>query len=75
MNPFNTWTIEYSHSEDTFRMGKAADMLRRNIQSIQTGQHEDFICVGIFANREQAMEAMLDFRRKRIPGLTLALAF
>lgn len=75
MTPFNTWTIEYSHSEDTFRIGRTTEMLRRNIQSIQTGQQQDFICVGIFSNREQALEAMLDFRRKRIPGWTMALAF
>lgn len=75
MNAYSTWSIEYSHSEEAFQLGKTTEMLRRNITSVQSGLKSDFICVGIFPSREQAMNAMLEFRRKRIPDLTIALMF
>jgi hypothetical protein len=75
MSPSNTWTIEYSHSEENFHVGKTAEMLRRNIHSVQSGRKMDFICVGIFPSKEQAIEAILEFRRNRIPGKTISLMF
>lgn len=75
MTPSNLWSIEYSHSKETFHVGKTADMLRRNINSVQAGRKLDFICVGIFATKAQAIDAVLEFRRRRIPGQTMALQF
>lgn len=72
MNPSGAWAIEYSHSRATFHVGKTTDMLRRNIRSIHGGGEMDFICVGIFPSKEQAVNAMLDFRRNRTPGQNLA---
>lgn len=73
MNNSNKWAIEYSHTEDTFHLGRTAEMLRRNITSVQSGSHLDYICVGIFPSKEQALDAMLEFRRKRTPGQTIDL--
>lgn len=75
MSPTSTWSIEYSPSRETYHLGRTVEMLHRNINSVQSGQKSDYICVGIFASREQAMDAMLEFRRKRIPDLTISLAF
>jgi len=75
MSPTSTWSIEYNHSKEMYHLGKTVEMLHRNINAVQSGQKSDYICVGIFATREQAMDAMLEFRRKRIPDLTLSLAF
>jgi hypothetical protein len=33
----------------------------------------DYICVGIFASKEQAMNAMLDFKRNRISSHTFSM--
>lgn len=65
------WAIEYSHSEDSFHLGRTAEMLRRNINSIRDGQNLDYICIGIFPTKEQALDAMLEFRRNRVPGQTI----
>ena len=75
MAPTRTWSIEYSHTDETFHLGRTTEMLRRNIFSIQSGKKSDYICVGIFSSKEQAMDAMLEFRRKRIPDLTIPLVF
>jgi hypothetical protein len=73
MSPTSAWSIEYSHSEETYHLGRTTEMLRRNIHSVQSRNKSDYICVGIFATKEQAMDAMLEFRRNRIPGLTISL--
>jgi len=73
MNAQSAWVIEYSHSQQSFHVGRTTDMLRRNISSIRTGQHIDYICVGIFPSREQATEAILEFRRNRVPGYTMLM--
>jgi hypothetical protein len=71
----STWSIEYSHSEETFHLGRTTEMFRRNIYSVHSGKKSDYICVGIFATKEQAMDAMLEFRRNRMPDLTISLVF
>ena len=73
MTSSNVWAVEYSHSQNTFHLGKTVDMLRRNINSVYQGDLMDYICVGIFATKEQAMNAMLDFKRNRITGHTFSL--
>lgn len=71
MNQASKWVIEYSHSEGSYRISKTAEMLRRNISSIRNEQPVDYICVGIFATKELALEAILEFRRNRVPGHTI----
>lgn len=73
MTSGNLWSIEYSHSEESFHIGRTGEMIRRNLYSLNTGQQSDFICVGIFPTREQAENAMLEFKRKRPAYRTLAL--
>lgn len=73
MNSQTLWCIEYSHSRQSFHLGRSSDMLRRNISSILSGDTTDFICVGIFPTKEQAIEAILDFRRNQVPGQTMLL--
>ena len=68
-----SWAIEYSHSENSFHIGKTNEMLKRNVMSVRTGGILDFICVGIFQSKEQAEEALLEFRRNRMPANTIAL--
>lgn len=75
MTSSNMWAVEYSHSENTFHLGRTSDMLRRNINSVYHGHLMDHICVGIFASKEQAMNAMLDFKRNRITGHTFSMLF
>ena len=75
MQSQGNWSIEYSHSEGTFHIGRTAEMLQRNILSISTGNPVEYICVGIFPSREQAVDAILEFRRNRIPGYTMTLPF
>ncbi|RMI20080.1 MAG: hypothetical protein D6681_02580 [Calditrichaeota bacterium] len=73
MNPYSTWTIEYSYSRESFHIGRAAEMVQRNIQAMRTGMPVDYVCIGIYGSREQAVEAMLEFRRNRTPCNNLSL--
>ncbi len=73
MTSSNMWAIEYSHSQNTFHLGKTVDMLRRNIHSVYTDDLVDYICVGIFSTKEQAMNAMLDLKRNRVTGHTFSM--
>lgn len=73
MTSGNLWSIEYSHTEETFHIGRTTEMIRRNLFSIHHGQKTDYICVGIFPSREQAEQAMLEFKRKRSALRTMAL--
>ena len=73
MNPSSTWAIEYSHSRESFHIGRTAEMLRRNIASLYTGEESDYICIGIYPTREQALGAVLDYRRRLSPSQTMAM--
>lgn len=68
-----SWAIEYSHSQQSFHIGRTNEMLRRNIDSVRDGEDLDYICVGIFKTREQAEDAILEFRRNRGAWQTLSL--
>jgi hypothetical protein len=73
MQAQGTWAIEYNVVDGTFHVGRTTEMLQRNIQSMATGEHHNYICVGIFKDREQAINAILEFRRNRIPGYSMTL--
>lgn len=73
MNSTSTWAVEYSHTQESFHIGRTAEMLRRNIATLHSGEDSDYICVGIFPTREQALGAVLDYRRRRTPGQTMAM--
>ena len=73
MQTIHSWVIEYSHSEEAYHIGRMADMLRRNIHSLSSQQMSDYICVGVFPTHERAIDAVLEFRRNRVPGFSLAL--
>lgn len=73
MNQQNSWAIEYSQSQETFHIGKTAEMLHRNIIAVNNGNPMDYICIGIFPSQERARDAMLEFRRKRIPTHTISM--
>lgn len=73
MNQQSSWAIEYSQSQEAFHIGKTAEMLHRNIVAVNNGHEMEYICIGIFPTQELAREAMLEFRRKRIPTYTISL--
>ncbi|HQV33869.1 MAG TPA: hypothetical protein PKV71_18425 [Calditrichia bacterium] len=73
MNNKQSWAIEYSHSNKAYHLGRTNDMIRRNINSVQGKEDLDFICVGIFHSREQAEDAILEFRRNRSAWQTMSL--
>ena len=73
MNTSSSWSIEYSHSKGNFHLGRTAEMLKRNVSVLWGAGDPDYVVVGIFPTKEQAEDALLDFRRHRVPSNTISM--